>query len=35
MMDWLKDVGAVVALVGFWGVVMAWSQVIGVLGMIG
>jgi hypothetical protein len=35
MMDWLKDIGAIVTLVGFWGVVVAWSQVIGVFGMIG
>ena len=34
-MDLLKDVGAAVALIGFWGVVVAWSQVLGVLGMIG
>jgi len=31
-MEWMKDLGAVVTLVGFWGVAMAWSQVIGVLG---
>ncbi len=30
-MDWLKDAGAMVILLGFWGVMLAWSQVIGVL----
>ncbi len=34
-MDWLKDAGALLALVGCWGVLIAWTQVVGVLGMVG
>jgi len=31
VMEWLRDAGAVAVLVGFWGVMLAWSQILGVL----
>jgi hypothetical protein len=30
-MDWLKDAGAALTLVGFWGVLVAWSGIAGAL----
>jgi protein-S-isoprenylcysteine O-methyltransferase Ste14 len=35
MMEWMRDLGALAALVGIWGVLAAWTQMFGALSGIG